>query len=367
MKLKKKFNLIQGHQITDEELYYTDGDVKVITASNELKGYWNKAIVKEEDLPCITYPTKGNDGVAYVQYKIFDANNTAVLIPFPEWREKINLEWLSFKLGAVFLKIQTSKSGVSYLNKEIVEDYDFEMPNTEIQLIELKYYKKLQFLRGNIEYILSQTKKTYQQAIVINSESLGETKVTEIMNYISRNDCLSEEGIYNLSVNLTDSNNNISVISGKIHDVYGYVPYDEKLHSLSNKPCLQIVTRGVNAGTISYLPVGIYATNTNAMLLVLKDSIKSNIGIDGIDQEIVYLKFLKLYLQPLFYDYRTSSEHSVFPLTEAVGDITTPLFKYNKKMDELVKKYDTLNFYCSFLKEELNRIDDLFSKQTVEY
>lgn len=67
------FDIIQGHQITDEELYKSEGNIPVYTGSNEIKGYWDKAIIEEDKLPCITYPTKGNkEGNAYVQYEIFD-------------------------------------------------------------------------------------------------------------------------------------------------------------------------------------------------------------------------------------------------------------------------------------------------------
>src|SRR5688572_16337267 len=127
-KVKIIFDIIQGHQITDKELYYAEGKIPVLTGNNEIKGYWNQSIIEEDSLPCLTYPTKGNAGVVFVQEKIFDANNTAVLIPKDEWREKICLDWFRFKLPPLFLEAMTSKSGVSYLNREIVEEIDIEVP-----------------------------------------------------------------------------------------------------------------------------------------------------------------------------------------------------------------------------------------------
>ncbi len=161
------FRIIQGHQITDEELYKTEGNIPVYTGGNEVKGYWNESLVSQKDLPCITYPTKGNvDGNAYIQIELFDANNTAVLIPKDEWREKINLEWFVFKLKHIFQDIQTSKENVSYLNKELVEPYEIEIPKMEIQLEQLEPLKKLVTLRGKLQEAIEKVDNLLKKSIV---------------------------------------------------------------------------------------------------------------------------------------------------------------------------------------------------------
>lgn len=129
----KMFDIMQGHQITDEELYRMRGSIPVYTGRNELKGYWDNAIVSKSDLPCVTYPTKGNAGDAYVQTKLFDANNTAVLIPKKKWRKHLNLDWVAMMLKPMFLNIATSKGGVSYLNREIVAVQTIAIPSMRKQ------------------------------------------------------------------------------------------------------------------------------------------------------------------------------------------------------------------------------------------
>ena len=74
------FRIIQGHQITDEEIYKSYGSIPVYTGAGELKGFWDKALVEKDDLPCLTYATKAFDGTIVIRNEIFDANNTAVLI-----------------------------------------------------------------------------------------------------------------------------------------------------------------------------------------------------------------------------------------------------------------------------------------------
>ena len=151
------FKLIQGHQITDEELYIAEGNIPVFTGQNELKGFWQNTLVDKNDLPCITYPTKGNqEGRAYVQYDLFDANNTAVLIPKPNWREKIILKWFVHQLRHILVDIQTSKGGVSYLNKEIVECYEIEVPKKIIQTKQIRVIKRLTGFKEELERMVGE-------------------------------------------------------------------------------------------------------------------------------------------------------------------------------------------------------------------
>lgn len=161
MKIKSVFRVIQGHQITDEEIYrsFGRGNIPIFTASNEIKGYWDQSLVTEDNLPCITYPTKANAGEAFVHYQIFDANNTAALIPLPEWKEKIILEWAAFKLSGIFLDIATSKEGVSYLNKEIVEEYELNIPSTDVQARQLRCYQELKALKDKVDKVKTEIDK----------------------------------------------------------------------------------------------------------------------------------------------------------------------------------------------------------------
>ena len=170
MKLNALFDLIQGHQITDEELYITEGDIPVLTGKNEVKGYWNSTLVEKSNLPCITYPTKANSGEAYVQDRIFDANNTAVLIPKTEWQDKLNLQWVAYKLSNLFLRIATSKGGVSYLNKKIVEEVELEIPDKHVQDDEFRIHQELVSTEAQLQAILARIEVLKKKSIVLEGE-----------------------------------------------------------------------------------------------------------------------------------------------------------------------------------------------------
>jgi restriction endonuclease S subunit len=162
------FIINQGHQITDLELYSNDGQIPVYTGNNEIKGRWGKHIVNKEDLPCLSYPSKANSGVVYIQSELFDANNTALLIPKPEWRNKLHLEWFRLKLPPIFLDLMTSKEGVSYLNKDIVESIYVELPVKEMQIEQASYFTKIENMKKDMESLNNKIELLLSRQIMAN-------------------------------------------------------------------------------------------------------------------------------------------------------------------------------------------------------
>ena len=194
MKLNKLFKINQGHQITDFEIYSSAGDIPIYTGDNDIKGYWDKSIVQHEDLPCISYPTKAFAGNVFIQNKMFDANNTAVLIPREKWKNKINLEWFKYCLPRFFYEAMTSKEGVSYLNKDIVKNLEISLPEKKEQDLEIKYYYKLEKTKNLLYGMLKKYDKLLSKDLVISNKE-NTIPLNKIFSYVSRNDVLSEEGV----------------------------------------------------------------------------------------------------------------------------------------------------------------------------
>lgn len=364
MKLKIIFKLIQGHQITDKEIYHSMGDVPVRTGRNEIKGYWNKTIINKNDLPCITYPTKGNPGQVYVQHKLFDANNTAILIPHPAWRTKINLRWISFKLIHHFLDIQTSKGGVSYLNKEIVEELDIEIPPLNLQKKELKYFLDLKNLKNKCEVI--QQRYSHLKSTHLIYYTNNETILNNYLDYISRNDSLTEEEIYRRSQNINKRKEKIEVISGTIGRHFGIIPYDELIHHIQNRPCIQVVRVG-KAGTLNVLKKGNYAPNSNTMLLYIKEKKLLELNIKNEQQEINYLTYIASYLQPIFYEIATSSDLSVFPLSEVIKTIKMDFVKYSTKIENRTKLFNQIENSIKDSNVIIDKINNIMKKEIIKF
>ena len=198
MKLDNIFNIIQGHQITDEEIYKSQGEIPILTGKNEIKGFWNKKLIEDKDLPCISYPTKANSGEAYVQDKIFDANNTAILIPYVEWKEKIDLSWFAYRLSRLFPDIQTSKEGVSYLNKEIVKEIDFDIPKKEEQIEEYKSISKILKIKSKLIKIVQKINKIEESDLIIQYKNYQKKNYSakDIFDCVGGNSGLTEQYIY---------------------------------------------------------------------------------------------------------------------------------------------------------------------------
>ena len=365
MKIKKFSKIIQGHQITDEEIYNAqsnEGKIPIFTARNKIKGYWNKQIINQEDLPCITYPTKGNSGFAYIQKEIFDANNTATLIIKEEYKNRILLNWLVLKLPSIFLRIQTSKEGVSYLNKEIVEEEEINIPSIKNQEKEIDLINKINNFKEKINFIQNKMKKLTENPLFLENQKGKNIFLNTVLKHISRNDALSEEGIYNRSANI-DGSEKITVLSGSFNEKYGIIPVDENIHFIKNRCCVQVITRG-NAGKIRFLEKNNYATNTNSMLLILRDDYLKTKNFNEKEQEI-FLKFLSIYLNPLFKEYTSSADLAVFPLTKAISEITIPDINNLEQIIKIVQQYEEINMMRTNCEKTLAKLNNIYSKEIV--
>lgn len=182
----------------------------------------------------------------------------------------------------------------------------------------------------------------------------------EIFDYCSRNDALSEEGIYYRQPNGDD----LTVLSGSNSNlVYGKISKkSEKIHYVEDTQCLHLISRG-NAGKLTYLSKGDYATNTNAFLLYLKSEFKENYKIDSEYKEEIILRYYLSYLQPIFFEISSKSDLGVFPLTNAISTLYVPIIKYS---DEVERVVNTIGYFENLKEKVFNlkqRYDVLKEKQ----
>lgn len=362
MKLDSIFQIKQGHQITDEEIYLTEGDIPVITGRNNFKGFWNDKIVDQIDLPCITYPTKANVGNTYIQTENFDANNTAVLIPFPEWRLKIDLEWISFKLRTIFLKIQTSKGGVSYLNKEIVKDLEINIPSLEIQINEKKIISEMFFSRNKIDYILKKIEKFKYTTIVIEYKKYQakQVPIKEILQPISGNSGLTEEYLYSLMLSKKD--NKYKIVTGSIdientQRIYHCQHPKQSLNKITvcSGEGIHVVRKGINAGYINYLLDDNYTLNDDTYILIKKDDCDYDLS----------LKWFIYTHRHLFMEYASKTDNGTWN--------KTGFFNYTSidipsiiEQNNIVKRFEQLEVYENELMNVKNRIINVLNKELID-
>ncbi len=358
MKLNEMFLVIQGHQITDEEIYKNQGEIPVLTGRNEIKGFWNGRLVKEDNLPCITYPTKANSGEAYVQQKIFDANNTAVLIPKPNWKNKINLSWFAYKLSKLFLDIQTSKEGVSYLNKEIVEEVDFKIPETGEQEKEYKSIHKLLVLKSKIKSILKKIVRIKEADLILEYKEyqVKDYSVDNLFDSIGGNAGLTEQYVYQ-NLQSSEERKYVLLTGSILIDKDNKIPLLAKPKNKTKKikvfsgEGIHVIRKGL-AGRINYLENGDYTSNDDAYILKMKKTCPLSISLKW---------FTKVYAKK-FIQFASQSDNGTWNKTAFFDDAKFDIPSL-KEQQIMLKKFENLDKYEQLCNKILDKIKEILNKE----
>jgi len=309
----------------------------------------------------ITYKPEKKDGQDY----FFALNHHAGILRCKD-ESILNLKFFKYRYEQQLRNLTVSE-GSKTLSLKTLKKIDYEIPDLDTQKKILQTYKKLDVLKKKLTHITNEIKKIKEKTLDCEyiSNASGFMPISKILSYVSRNDSLSEEGLYN-NLKYEKKDGIVDVLSGSTENQhYGKISVNTpNIHILKNRQCIHIVTRG-KAGKLSYLPKGVYATNTNAFLLYPKKEAFKDINITNETEEEYYLKFLVVFLQPIFYEVSSKSDLSVFPLTEIMNNLEIPFLKYCKEMKNIALKYDILNKYESVSYSLINKIDKLFTKQVV--
>lgn len=244
---------------------------------------------------------------------------------------------------------------------------NFKINKSDFSLHTLQRFKHICQAKEDFSFRFN---SIYHQVEFINSKIIALKQSTKtntsilkkVFDYCSRNDSLSEEGIYYRQL----AGNDLTVLSGSSNNlVYGKISKNsEGIHLVENKQCLHLVSRG-NAGQLTYLPKGDYATNTNAFLLYLNNEYKKAHNIDTEDKEETILRYYLYFLQPIFYEISSKSDLGVFPLTNAMKTLQIPIIDYSDEIKSVVttiKSFEQIRKHIFSLK---NKYEILINKQLI--
>lgn len=255
------------------------------------------------------------------------------------WVDEKGIEKTLVKGGFVSIKEITTDKHVKLLPEYYLRPYSPKY--VTIKDIDSEYNEILNLLKDFKE---SEEEESVDKLFETDKTTL----LSDILSHVSRNDSLSEEGIYKVSQRL--DKDKVTVLSGSLDGFYGFAPSTIKIHKVVGKPCLQVVTRG-QAGKLKFHKKGNYATNTNSMLLYIKDDAKEMLNLCSNKEEEEYLKFLEFILQPKFDEYTSSADLSVLPLTKVLDEISIPLIVFSENVRKVVERRDKI----SKLNEGLSR------------
>lgn len=350
MKIKELFIINQGIQITDEEIYYSKGNIPIITANNEIKGYGNKSIVKTEDLPCLTYPTKAFSGKIFVQDSLFSANNTAILVLKKEFSKEVNLEYFAIFLSKILLKYLSSENAVNYIGKNILKEIEvkYPFPPLKEQWKYLKNYKKIIKIKKYIEEKITEIDKIFESKIKFEKYKLFKMKKIALLNKGSNK--ISEKMIYE-----NYDNNGIPVFSSATlnEGLMGKINYEcyKNFHKKGNKNQLTWVTNGY-AGKVFYRDTDFLYTEKCGRIVIRNEYI-----------EKILPKFLCYILNQITYSYKTSESNNGKLDIIHMENVLVPIpINSNDEIDidiqkKIIKKYEKLEFLKEKLTSILKEID----------
>ena len=342
VKIKDLFNIYQGHQITDEEIYNSVGEIPIFTSNNIIKGYGENSIISEEDLPCITYPTKGKIGNFYIQDSLFDANNTAILTLKNEWKGKLNLFWFLSHISSIVKKEMNSKNGVGYIGKDIMENIEIDVIpiNEQNEIGEL--YWNIRETKNFLENKIEELEDIISLKWDLNSD--GENiQISDLFDIYGGQSNLTEEFIYNNSPKSDDDS--IKVFSGSTsHKILGYISSDSKLNNNQLKifkgPCILIVRKG-KAGHMFHIKEEKFVINDDAYVMYPKENMVNKINL---------VWFINFY-QDLFINISSKSDNGTFSKNHALNQIVNiypieiqNLFANNiTNINKIIKKFKKYN------------------------
>lgn len=303
------FHINQGHQITDEELYNSQGEIPVYTGANVIKGYWNKSIIPEIVLPCLTYATKAFDGVISLQEEVFDANNTAVLYLKDTYKDVVLIEWAQYILPNILLKARTSKGGVSYLNREIIKDLSIAIPSKDMQAKQIQIFGNLTNSLNKIKEIVELYNDLITKNIICDYKDYQDKDVhiQKCFDYIGGNSGLTEEVIYQtLQMDGTRYNVLSSATEGKnnMGNVVEFQIKGKPIKTYTDSDGLLVIRKG-KAGATRYLPKGNWTINDDAYILYVKSDCKYMID----------LRWFRIQYKNKFLEFASSSDNGTWNMT----------------------------------------------------
>lgn len=391
MRVDKIFNCMSGNTgITEEFIYYSLGkeepsDCLVLssaTTKEKMLGYIPKTIITENgfkyffDKMGILVVRKGKAGKMYFLPKgSYTINDDAYILSLKdtfitkyaleknEQQETFLKYFIYFHQYEVY-EYATKGDNGTWSKTSFLKNCEINIESMQNMEELVRRYEKCKGVYESLQGLKDELKVLCNKTIALNIVGDNQVKLKDIFSYISRNDSLSQEGIYNFQPHGKEI---ITVLSGATENIY-YGKIDKntpKIHYLEGRQCLHVITRG-NAGKITFIEKGTYATNTNAFLLYIDKDRWGKLNIHDESEEKVYLKFMLMYLQPLFLEECSNADVSVFPLTEVIKKLDVTEIMYDDNMQNAVKTYDKQLLLLQNLNDFLANIDGLMAKYILQ-
>jgi type I restriction enzyme, S subunit len=349
-KIGNFFDFISETNLTEKDFYENKGSYPVYSGQTENYGIVANIDTYKQNEPCVTFTTYGLAGkMFYRNGKYTIGRNCMGLLPKEEFKDKINLEWFSYKFQNLFYRLRIGDVDAQRsLNQILLKNIQIKIPDIKTQERQLKLYKNLQFVLNDVENRLNKLNELLSYKIEFESY-IYEEKIKKVFKIIGGSGGLTKEFIYN---NLPDSiDESIPILSSATIDEksMGFVSRHSKLEGnnllIFDAPAILVTRNGHHAGTMKYITNGEFTVNDHAYVLIPKENWIKKINLRW---------FVNQY-QELFYNLVTSKiDNATFnkkyagkqriqiPDIKSQNKIAEKLFEIDTNIDKLKKSKEQI-------------------------
>ncbi|MGG3557837.1 hypothetical protein ABES23_14455 [Peribacillus frigoritolerans] len=308
-----------------------------------------KEIPKFVDKDGILIARKGKAGtLTFLQKGRYTLTEVAYVIYLKDEIEyDISLEWFFYSQQKLaYNNASNSDNGTFSIERFMGEKID--IPDIKHQEYIVQKYRELEEESNKINLVIDKVNSIFEKYIEVSKSNSEVIQLTNILKHISRNDVFTEETLYNYAPKKKEEKT-ITVLSGSTDDIiYGKIRNTDKIDrkkinkTTLDKHYLHVVRNG-KAGRLTYIGAGNFAPASHAYLLYLdiSEELREKLQIKNNLNEIQYLKFLKLYLEPIFIGSSSRSDNSTFSISHALKQ-EIPIIPLTEEIIKLVDDFEYL-------------------------
>ena len=253
----------------------------------------------------------------------------------------------------------TSREGVSYLNKDIVEDIDLQIPDKAVQEQQLRTYSRLKNIEAGCKAILRKIEQVDHLAPAFEYKTMQgrAVPVSDVFECISGNSGLTEEYLYQITNTVRGGERRYTLLTGSTDfDAASLIPRcadpkdADQLITVYEGEGIHVVRKG-QAGRIHYLPPGYYTLNDDAYILTLKKNCKLDISLSWVadTQRALFSEYATksdngTWSKSAFFEHASldvpdrQEQNTVTQVTRTVRDIGSQLNELRARIASLLEK-----------------------------
>lgn len=291
MKISDLFFVTTGERIIESEVYLHKGIIPCVTSqtsNNGITWYADEDWLNKEHKENIIYDkciTWTKDGVYagklfYRDYPFYPNDHCGVLIPKPDYKDKINLNWFVYTQERYIMSNASQQNSKPMLYNNSMADIKITLPMTKDGSIDIIYQNKIveQYdkLKKYKNLLLDQISKveTFLEKSLLVDFGNEYIKLEEIFN-VYTGEVLTEDILYL-------HQGDIPYVTSKTTDngINGYVDegfLNQNYKSFQKKPSISWSIDG-SAGTM-FLQLKPFVYNNHCGVLEVKDAMKEKVNL----------------------------------------------------------------------------------------